>query len=151
MINRRKVLSGLLLIWLTLVAVLLWFVQLRTPAWNIVETGTRLSSDNLDITSRTLVVVPPKPGVVFSTVRKPESPEQFAFIILIKYGHRLRSYSTTLLRREPPPRTLLDHSGKWGQTSAVFELNGKPIDVSYRIELNETRTAVTNESLIIEG
>jgi hypothetical protein len=33
----------------------------------------------------------------------------------------------------------------------VFELNGKPIDVSYRIELNETRTAVTNESLIIEG
>lgn len=151
MINQRKVLSGLLLIGLTLVAVLLWFVRLRTPAWNIVEAGTRLTSDNLDITSRTLVVVPPKPGVVFSTVRKPESQEQFTFIILFKYGRRLRSYSTTLLRREPPPRTMLDHFGKWGQTSAAFELNGKPIDVSYRIELNETRKAVTNESLTIEG
>ena len=30
-------------------------------------------------------------------------------------------------------------------------MNGKPIEASYRVELNETRTAVANESLTIGG
>jgi hypothetical protein len=151
MTNRREIVGWLLLIGLAPVAGWLWFVKLHTPAWNVVEAGARLTSDPLNITSRTLVVVPPKPGVVFSTVRKLGGDEEFIYLILFKYGNRVRSYGTNLVRREPPPRTLLDHSGKWGQTSAAFTLNGKPIEMFYRVELNETRTAVSKERLTIEG
>jgi len=37
------------------------------------------------------------------------------------------------------------------ETNASFEVNGSPIEVSYRVELNETQTAVANEILTIEG
>lgn len=41
--------------------------------------------------------------------------------------------------------------GTVAETNDQFEMNGKPIEVSYRLELNETRTAVANESLTIGG
>jgi hypothetical protein len=130
----------------------LWYVNLRKPAWNIVEAGTCLTSDNLDITSKTLVVVPPKPGVIFSTVRKLEGDEEFTYIILLKYGDRIRSYSSGIIRKEGSQELCkLGHFGKWAETTVAIELNGKPIEVSYRVELNETCTAVANESLTVEG
>ena len=152
MTNRRKIIGALLLIVLAPVAGWLWFVQLRTPAWNIVEAGARLTSDPLDITSRTLVVVPPRPGVVFSTVRKLGNDDEFIYLILFKYGDRIRSYGTDILsrgtRRSP---CMLEHFGKWAETSAETNLNGKPIEVAYHVELNETCTAVAKERLTIEG
>ena len=152
MAQRRKLLSGLLLIGLILVAGWLCFTRLRTPAIEIVEPGRRLTSDTLDISSKTLVVVPPKPGVLFSTVRKLEDKEEFAYLILFKYGRRIRQHSTSIVRRGSSPAVCkLDHFGKWAETPAEFQVNGKPIEASYRVELDETRTAVANESLTIGG
>jgi hypothetical protein len=149
MTNRRKLLRGLLLIGLVLVAGWVWFTRLHTPALRIVEAGGRLTSDNLDISKRTLVVVPPRPGVLFSTVRKPGRQEQFTYVILFRYGPRIRSFDFNI--RGPEPDCMLDYFGTWAETTAVFELNEKRIDASYRVELNETRTAVANESLTIRG
>jgi len=152
MTNRRKVISGLLLIVLAPGAGWLWFVQLSTPTWNIVEAGVRMTSEPLDITSRTLVVIPPKPGVIFSTVRKLEGDEEFTFLILFKYGNRIRSEGTDILNRGTKRSPcMLEHFGKWAETSAATNLNGKPIEVAYRVELNETLTAVAEERLTIEG
>lgn len=152
MTNRRKIIGWLLLICLIALAGWLWYVQLRTPTWNIVEAGGRLTSDPLDITSRTLIVVPPRPGVAFSTVRKLGGDEEYTYLILFKYGDRIRSHSSGLPgsgeRRLP---CTLESSGKWAETSAAFELNGKPIEVSCRVELNETLTAVASERLTVEG
>ena len=149
MTHRRKLLRGLLLIGLVLVAGWVWFTRLHTPALKIVEAGKRLTSDNLDISSRTLVVVPPKPGVLFHTVRKPGRQEQFTYLILFRYGPRIRSFNFDI--RGPEPDCMLDHFGRWAETTDVFELNEKRIEASYRVELNETRTAVANESLTIGG
>lgn len=152
MTNQCKIIGWLLLICLIALAGWLWYVQLRTPARTIVEAGTRLSSDPLDITSRRLVVVPPEPGVAFSTVRKLGEVEEFAYLILFRYGERIRSHGSGLLKGgERRLRCMLESSGKWAETSAAFELNGKPIEVRYRVELNETLTAVASERLTVEG
>ncbi len=152
MTNRRKIIGWMLLTCLVLLAGWLWYVQLRKPAWNIVEAGARLTSDNLYITSKTIVVVPPKPGVIFSTVRKLEGDEDFIYIILLKYGDRIRSYSSGIIRREGSQALCkLDNFGRWAETMVAIEVNGEPIEASYRVELNETRTAVANESLTIGG
>ena len=152
MAQRRKLLSGLLLIGLALVAGWLCFTLLHTPVYKIVKPGLRLTSDTLGISSKTLVAVPPKPGVLFSTVRKLGGQEEFAYLILFKYGRRIRQHSTSIVRRGGSPAVCkLDHFGKWAETPAEFKVNGKPIEASYRVELNETRTAVANESLTIGG
>ncbi len=153
--HRYKILRYLLLVGLVLVAGWVWFVRLRTPPWNIVEAGARLTSDNLDVTSRTLVVVPPEPGVVFSTVRKPGDKEQFAYILLLRYDRRITSYGSRIVRPGPDspsaPAAQLEHAGRWAETTAAFDLNGKHVEASYRVELNETRTAVASERLAVGG
>lgn len=165
MTHRRKILRCLLLIGLVLVAGWVWFTRLHTPARKIVEVGARLSGADLDfllpevrarlasegfhISSRTLVVLPPKPGVLFSTVTKPGNQEQFTYLILIRYGRRIRGYSDTLGRRPWIPICTFD--GTVAETNDQIELNGSPIEASYRVELNDTRTAVANESLTIGG
>lgn len=143
----------------------MWYVELRKPVWKIVEVGARLTGADLDfirpevraplvsegfhISSRTLVVVPPRPGVLFSTVRKPGSREQFTYLILFRYGARLKSYGSILAGRDPALRCTFD--GAVAETNDAFELNGKPIEASYRVELNETRTSIVKERLTIEG
>ena len=153
MAHRQRILAYLLFVVLALVAVWVWFAHLRTPGFDIVEAGARLTSASLDITSRTIVVVPPEPGVVFSTVRKPGNKEQFAYVLLLNYGHRIRSSSSFIVSRglPVPPGAQLDHSGRWAETTTALELNGKPIEASYRVELDETGTAVANEALTIAG
>jgi prepilin-type N-terminal cleavage/methylation domain-containing protein len=155
-----------LLVGIAIIAVLL---PILMPAMrNVVEVGAHLTGADLDfirpdvrarlvregfhISSRTLVIVPPKPGVLFSTVRKPGNQEQFAYLILFKYGPRLTLFSSFIIGREGFPRVCkFDYFGKWVETAAEFEVNGKPIEACYRVELNETRTAVANENLTIGG
>jgi hypothetical protein len=164
MIYRRRFFSSILLIGLILVAGWLWYVQLRKPEWKIVEVGTRIAGADLDfirpevrarlisegfhISSRTLVIAPPEPGVLFSTVRKPGNQEQFTYLILFRYGRRLSSYGGIISRDR---KLLCTFDGTVAETNDRFEVNGKPIEVSYRVELNEARTAVAKERLTIEG
>lgn len=115
----------------------------------IVEPGARLASKNLDISGRTLVAIPPTCGVSFSTVRKPNGQDQFAFVILFRYGSRIESFDFTRSSGNSVPECMLDHFGRWAQTKAAFALNGKRINVAYRIELDESGTKVANESLTV--
>jgi len=166
MTNRRKTIGWLLLICLVSLAGGLWYAQLRKPAWKIVQVGGRLTGDDLHgirpevrarlvserfhISSRTLVVVPPKPGVLFGTVRKPGNQEQFTYLILFRYGRRLRSYGG-IISKDRKRKLLCTFDGTVAETNDRFKVNGKPIEASYRVELNETRTAVLNESLTLGG
>jgi hypothetical protein len=154
MTHRRTILRWLLLIGLICVAGWVWFNRFHSPAFTIVEVGSRLTSDHLEISSDTIVVNPPKPGVVFATVKKPEANEEFTYVILVKYGRRITSYATYIKpigRGRDPLHSKLEQFGRWAETGTGFELNGKPIEASYRVELNETRTAVASESLTIAG
>lgn len=152
MTDRRDIVGVLLLIILVTVAGWLWFIRLRKPTDKIVETGTLMTSEPLDIRSRTIVVVPPKPGVIFSTVRKLAGNEVFAFLILVKYGNRISSRGPDIFRSGQLQSTCeLEHFGKWARTSAAFTLNGKPIEVAYRVELDEACTMVAKERLMVEG
>ena len=109
--------------------------------------GTRLMSEPLDISRRTVVVSPPKAGVLFATVRKPRRAEEYAYIVLLRYGGKITSYGSG--SRSPGADCLLDHFGSWGETRAGFELNGTPIDLEYRVELNDDHTDVSNEVLTV--
>jgi hypothetical protein len=142
----------------------LWYIQIHKPVWKIVEVGTRITGADLDflrpevrarlvsegfhISSRTLVIDPPNPGVLFGTVRKPGNQEQFTYLILFRYGARLRSYGGIITGKR---KLLCTFDGTVGETNDRFKVNGRPIEASYRVELNEARTGVANESMIIGG
>ena len=72
--HQRRLLSGLLLIGLVPLAGWLWFDRIHTPAWKIIEPGLRLSSDPLEISNNTIVVIPPK-RIDLLFAGKPDGPD----------------------------------------------------------------------------
>ena len=146
MTHRRKLLLGLLTIGLVLVAGAgwWWYAQSLPLPFKIVARGSRSFSGNLGVSGGSLVVVAPKPGIYFGTVRKPGGPEQFTYLILFRYG-RPKSQGSS---RGIESRCTSDSRGT-AETKDAIELDGKRIEAAYRIELNETLTAVANESLAI--
>lgn len=152
MASRRDIAGVLLLIILAAVAGWLWFIRLRKPTYKIVQSGALMTSEPLDVRSRTVVVVPPKPGVIFSTIRKLGGDEEFAYFILVKYGNRIESRGPDILRTgQSQSRCELEHFGRWARTSPAFTLNGKPIEVAYHVELDETYSMIVQERLTVEG
>jgi hypothetical protein len=153
MAHRRKLLLVLLLALLLLGLVLVagagwwwWYAQSLPLPFRIVARGSSSSSGNLGVSGGSLVLVAPKPGIYFGTVRKPGGPEQFTYLILFRHAR---------------PGS---HGSKWGieshctsdtrgtaETKDAIELDGKRIEAAYRLELDETLTAVANESLAIGG
>lgn len=146
---RRGLLSGLLLAILLIAAGGLWFSRLHTPARKIITPGKRLVSANLEVSSNTIVIIPPKPGVVFATAKKPGADDEFAFILLVKYGGRVTSFSTFL--GDGGSVSQLDFLGRWAVAGAGLKLNGKLIEASCRVDLDEAKTSVKTESLAIGG
>jgi hypothetical protein len=143
-VNRRIVLLGLLVLG---VAFLLgvgwwWYAPPRSPPFKIVLQGSSGSSENLAISGGNLVVVGPKPGIFFGTVRTPGSQEQFTYVILFKYGHSISSHGI---------RFHCTSDIKTAETQDVIELDGKRIEAFYRVELDESLSAVANETLTIGG
>jgi hypothetical protein len=145
--THRKVLLGILFIGLVLVAGTgwWWYARAQSQPFRIVVRGSSSSSDNLGVSGGNLVVIAPKPGVFFGTVRKPGSQEQVTYLILFRYG-RPRSDSSG--------RGIHSHctsDGRKAETTDAIELDGKRVEAAYRIELDEKHTAVANESLTIGG
>ena len=147
MTHRLKLLLVILLVGLVLAAGAgwWWYDQSRSLPFKIVVRGSSSSSGNLGISGGSLIVVAPKPGIYFGMVRKPGSQEQFTYLILFKYG-RPSAHGWN--------RSIQSHctsDGRKAETKDAIELDGKRIEAAYRIELNETLTAVANESLAIGG
>jgi hypothetical protein len=143
MTHRRKLLLGFLVFALVLVTGVGWWWYTRSPL-KIVQQA-RSSSGQLAVSGGNLVVAAPKPGFLFGTVRKPGSQEQFTYLILLRYGHPSSGGS------KPSGQCHCTSDGRQAEAEAAVELDGKRIEVVYRIELDETLTAVANESLTIDG
>ena len=122
-----------------------WYNGLQPTAAKFVIRGSRSSSGHLQLSGGNLVVVPPKPGLLFGTVRKPGEQEQFAYVILFKYGRPRADNSSRGIQ--------FQHSsaGRSAEAKDALELDDKRIEAVYRIELNETLTSVSNESLAVDG
>jgi hypothetical protein len=149
---KRLLVSGVLFVLTALLAGagVWWFVQARSvPYWNVMQ-GGRYSNGDFSITSGNVFVVSGKPAVVFATVKKPGAQEELTFVLVF--------------RRLPPElslgsRSLRIDSSSFGSTGegrkyrshADFPINGKQIEASYEVELNETQSAVTRESLTAGG
>src|SRR5262245_13328792 len=121
-----------------------WYSQARTPPSRLVLGGTRVANDALDVSSGNLVIVTPRPGIYFGTVRKPGSAEEFSYVILFRYGtlpagltERINSHSQA--------------NGNPATTTDAIELGGKRIEAGYCIELNEARNQVATQTLTIGG
>jgi hypothetical protein len=145
--THRRQLLGLLFVGLAVVLGTGWWWLSRphTPPFKIVLKGSSGYSGNLGVSGGNLFVVAPKPGTFFGTVRKPDGQEQFTYLILFRYG---------LPKSDGTNRGLqfsCTSDGNNAETKNAIELDGKRIEAVYRIELNETRTAVENESLTIGG
>jgi hypothetical protein len=147
MTHRRKLLIGFLLIGLVPVggAGWWWYTRSQSPPFKAVLRGSTASSGNLGVSGGNLVVVPPVPGVFFGTVKKPDTPEQFTYVILFRYGRSRTELSNSGIQFH------CTSSGGKADTKDAIELNGRRIDAAYHIELNPEQTAVASEHLTIGG
>jgi hypothetical protein len=143
MTHRRKLLLGFLFLGLVVVAGAGWWWYTQTLSLPILLQSSRCSSDDLGVSGGN-VIVAPKPGVLFGTVRKPGSQEEFTYLILFRYG-RPRPHGSN------QGQFHCTSDGTKAETRHAIELDGKRIEAAYRAELNQTRTAVAKESLTIGG
>ena len=111
------------------------------PKYSIV--GFRTATDNFAVSGGHLVVQPSKPGVTFGTVTKPNSSEEFIYVILFKLPPTTNesSFSTDCHART--------HVG--AEVKCVYAINGKRIEATADYEFNKERTAVTKEKLTVGG
>jgi hypothetical protein len=140
---RRKLVLGLLVFGLVFVAGVGWWWYTRSPFKTVQH--ARSDSGQLAVSGGNLVVAAPKPGLLFGTVRKPGSQEQFTYLILFRYGHPRSGGS------KPSGQFHCTSDGRRAEGDATVEQDGKRIEVVYRIELDETLTAVASECLTIDG
>ena len=118
-----------------------WFARLQSLPFKIVLKGPSAYSGGRGVSGGNLVVVSPKPGIFFGTVTKPDSEEQFPYVILFRYG---RPKSDGFSRSLQGNCTNGSYSS---ESNNAIELDGKRIEAVYRFE----HTAVENESLTIGG
>jgi hypothetical protein len=145
-LRSKILLFGLLFLGLALIARPWWWnTRTQWPPFKIVLRGSRSYTGNLGISSGNLVVEAPKPGMLFGTVRKPGSQEQFTYLILFRYGRSKSDGSNQGTQFHS------NCDGRKAESNDVIELNGKRIEAGYRIELDQKLTAVANESLTIGG
>jgi len=147
MLQRRKILLGLLLLGLVVGASAGWlcYAQTQSPAYKKVMRGSRVTSDTLGVSSGNLVLVAPRPGVFFGTVTKPGSQEQMTFLLLFRDGRPWADSSGQVFQSH------CTSDGKFAETKDVLELGGKRFEAEYRVELNQAGTAVAEEHLLLGG
>lgn len=156
--RRRRffILGVFFLLTALLVGAGLWFVRSRTAPvpYRLVMCGGRNSMGDFSISSGNVFLVSGKPAVLFGTVKKPGAQEELTCVLVF------RRLPTGL---SPGPSGLPFHDVSLGSTGEqqgsrltyrsrhTFTINGKRIDVTYEVELNETKSAVTREVLTAGG
>ena len=136
------------LIVLAVVGVGWWgFSRLHAPGVKLVLRGSSGSSGRLKVSGGNLVVVTPRPGVFFGTVKKPDAAEQFTYVILFRYG---RPKSNDAHGHGIQFNCTSDARGAATTTDAI-ELDRQRIEAAYRVELDDALTAVAAETLTVGG
>jgi hypothetical protein len=126
----------------------LWFVRIQSPAFRFVMVGGRNSvSNGFGISSGNVVAVAGRPAVLFGTVTEPGASERFTYLIFFKF------------KISPPyednPLSGLDFhcssNGEKAEAQDGFVINGKRVEVAYRIELDKLRGGPPIETLEVGG
>jgi hypothetical protein len=135
---------------LTPVVGLLWFRFIHVPPFTVAEAGGKISRGDLSMRTPTTLIAPPEAGIVFSTVSVPGQQEQFAFLILFDYGGELVTYSSSSPNTNTPflGRFQLP-DGQWAEAVIGFAVNGKPIDGTYYVKLDDSLTKVATETISV--
>ena len=110
--------------------------------------GGKISQGALTIRVPTRSIAPPKAGIVFSTVTVSGQKEQFAFLVLIRYGGELSSYSSSSPNTMGPLHGgVQSPEGQWAEMIIGFTVNGKPIEGRYYVELDDSLNKVATETM----
>ena len=87
-----------------------------------------------------------KPAVLFGKLKKPGAQEELTYVLVFRVAspgvHGLPIDGLT---------SSTSGEGRKQVSRDAFTINGKRVEVKYEIELNETHTAVTRESLTVGG
>ena len=145
MIHRTKLFLGFLLLGLVLVAGAGWWLYAPAKLLPVTVQGARSSSGNLTISGGNLLIVAPKPSVLFGTVKAPDGKERFAYLILFQYPHAKAAGSS------PDTQFQCTSDGTKAEATHAIALEGKRIEATYRIELNHDPPTVAKESLSLGG
>ena len=141
-----KILFGLALLALIVAAIAgVQFVRFSSPAFKMVMQGSSSTSDKLQVSGGNLVVIAPRPGVFFGTVKKPGGEEQFTYVIFFRYGAPLENGAGHGIDFH------CTSDGRSAETKDAISLEGKRIEAAYRVELDEAHAAVASERLTIGG
>ena len=135
---------------LTSVFGFLVFRFVYVPPFTVAEGGGKISQGALTIRVPTRWIVPPKAGIVFSTVTVPGQQEQFAFLILFRCGRELSSYSSSSPNTMGPlDAGVQSPEGQWAEMIIGLTVNGKPIEGRYYVELDDSLKKVATETMSV--
>ena len=143
--HRTKLLLGFLLIGLVLVAGAGWWLYAQSKLSPFSVQSARTSSGNLTVSGGNLLIVAPKASVLFGTVKTPEGNERFAYLILFKYPRAKAAGPGQDAQFQ------CTSDGRNAEATHAIALEGKRIEATYRIELNQDLTTVAKESLSLGG
>ncbi len=145
----RKLLLGFVVFGLVLAvgagAAYWWFAQQQQQPIKITILGSKTSDQYCSITSGHLVVNAPQPGMVIGTVTKPGNSEQITYVILFRYSLAQGAVASQGYN------CYCNMDGKTAVGKNSIELGDKRLSAEFRMELNETKTAVVSEQLTIGG
>jgi hypothetical protein len=127
-----------------------WFNQVRSTPYRSVMQGGRNSTGDFGITAGNVFVVAGKPAVVFATVKKPGAQEELTYALVFR---RLPTGPSLGAKGPAIDSSSFGSSGdgRKYRSHAAFSINGKQIEASYEVELNEARSDVAHESLTAGG
>ena len=133
-----------------------WFVQDRLTPYRLVMQGGRTGAGDFSITSGNVYAVSGRPAVVFATIKKRGVQEELTYVLVFRRLPSGLSLGSTGL---PIDNSSFGSSGGTGgpgegskyRSHAAFSINGKQIEASYEVELNETDSAATRERITAGG
>jgi hypothetical protein len=127
-----------------------WYYRTRLMPFRFVMRGGKSTSGNFSVNGGNIYLVNGRPGVIFSTVTKPDSQEATPFVLVFR--HDLSG--PDLLREMPFPNFSAPgrgvFGGEWKQTIRnALTIRGKRIEAVYELELNGAK--VVRESITVGG
>ncbi|MBS0266922.1 MAG: hypothetical protein JSS02_33655 [Planctomycetes bacterium] len=126
------------------------YSQRQNDSYRLIQRGARSSFGNATMSGGNAFFVSGKPAVLFGTVTKPNSPEQFSYILVFR-----NAVSVKELAELGAPGAGLDAgvtgSGTRQISHSAITIRGQRLEARHVIEWNKDFTEVTSEKLTVGG
>jgi hypothetical protein len=106
--------------------------------------GGRAASDGFAISGPCLLIQDGSPGVAFGTYALPNAHDALGYFVMFKYPHG------SLAESGFAPRSSARSDANGLSASLDLDLHGRRFSIAHRITLNDARSVIADETLVIQ-